>query len=116
MLLLVTGQVMSILVTGQIFILLPRQLQTLLQKMAHGICDNLLLATYFSATCPIVVAPAMDLNMYKHPATVTNTKTLMDRGNVIIPAVFGELASGLTGEGKMAEPEDIIKIINNYIG
>jgi phosphopantothenoylcysteine decarboxylase/phosphopantothenate--cysteine ligase len=83
-----------------------------LAKMAHGICDNLLLATYLSARCPVLFAPAMDLDMYKHPATRKNIQTLQDYGNLLIPAETGELASGLTGEGRMAEPENIVAGLN----
>ncbi len=79
-----------------------------LAKMAHGNCDNLLLATYLSARCPVLFAPAMDLDMYKHPATRQNIQTLQDYGNLLIPAETGELASGLSGEGRMAEPENIV--------
>ena len=93
---------------ADLFIIAPATANTI-AKMANGVCDNLLLATYLSASCPIFIAPAMDRNMYLHSATQTNIQTLKDRSNIIIPAVFGELASGLTGEGKMADPEDIIK-------
>jgi phosphopantothenoylcysteine decarboxylase/phosphopantothenate--cysteine ligase len=85
-----------------------------LAKMAHGICDNLLLATYLSARCPVLFAPAMDLDMYKHPATRKNIQTLQDYGNLLIPAETGELASGLTGEGRMAEPENIVAALNHH--
>ena len=77
-------------------------------KMAQGECDNLLLATYLSAKCPVYFAPAMDLDMYKHPSTSSNIKSLKDFGNKLIPSGFGELASGLVGEGRMAEPFEII--------
>jgi len=80
-------------------------------KMVNGECDNLLLATYLSAKCPVYFAPAMDLDMYQHPSTKENIKKLIDFGNVFIPAAHGELASGLVGEGRMAEPEDIIDFI-----
>ncbi len=82
-----------------------------LSKMAHGICDNLLLATYLSAKCPVLVAPAMDLEMYRHGSTKQNLEHLKTFGNTIIPAESGELASGLNGEGRMAEPETIV----NYL-
>src|SRR6185503_2424156 len=82
-----------------------------LAKMANGQCDNLLLATYFSATCPIAVAPAMDEDMWKHPVTTENLKKLEKLGNKIIPVSTGELASGLFGEGRMAEPEQIIEYL-----
>ncbi len=86
-----------------------------LSKMASGICDNLLLATYLSAKCPVYFAPTMDLDMYKHPSTLGSFKVLKNYGNIMIPATSGELASGLVGEGRMAEPEDIITFIENDI-
>jgi phosphopantothenoylcysteine decarboxylase/phosphopantothenate--cysteine ligase len=86
-----------------------------LSKMVIGNCDNLLIATYLSAKCPVYFAPAMDLDMYKHPSTNSNFKALRAYGNVIIPAESGELASGLSGEGRMAEPENIIAFIENDI-
>jgi phosphopantothenoylcysteine decarboxylase/phosphopantothenate--cysteine ligase len=82
-----------------------------LAKMANGQCDNLLLATYLSAVCPVVVAPAMDEDMWKHPSTKDNLKKLEAFGNTIIPVESGDLASGLNGEGRMAEPEKIIDFI-----
>src|SRR6266576_1034644 len=86
-----------------------------LAKMAHGLCDNLLLAVYLSATCPVVVAPAMDEDMWHHPATKENLKKLESFGNQIIPVDKGELASGLFGDGRMAEPEAIVQfLINNF--
>lgn len=84
-------------------------------KMAHGQCDNLLLATYLSAKCPVYVAPAMDLDMYKHPSTIANINTLKQYGNTIIDAEYGELASGLVGAGRMAEPESIINFLNSKV-
>lgn len=84
-----------------------------LAKMANGICDNLLLAVYLSATCPVMVAPAMDEDMWYHPATKENLKKLEAYGNKIIPVEKGDLASGLNGEGRMAGPETIIKFIDN---
>lgn len=83
-------------------------------KMASGICDNLLLAVYLSATCPVMVAPAMDEDMWKHPATKKNIDILQSYGNMIIPVEAGELASGLTGEGRMAEPEIIMQHIEQF--
>jgi phosphopantothenoylcysteine decarboxylase/phosphopantothenate--cysteine ligase len=80
-------------------------------KMKSGECDNLLLATYLSAKCPVYFAPAMDLDMYKHPSTKANISTLQEYGNTLIPSGFGELASGLLGEGRMAEPSEIIECI-----
>jgi phosphopantothenoylcysteine decarboxylase/phosphopantothenate--cysteine ligase len=76
-------------------------------KMANGICDNLLLATYLSARCPVLIAPAMDLDMLQHPATKNNLEKLQTFGNNIIEPVHGELASGLIGKGRMAEPEEL---------
>lgn len=86
-----------------------------LGKMANGICDNLLLATYLSAKCPVLVAPAMDLDMYKHPSTQENLKKLQSFGNQIIEAREGELASGLSGQGRMAEPEELIDILKKKL-
>jgi len=82
-----------------------------LSKMANGVCDNLLIATYLSAKCPVYFAPAMDLDMYKHPSTLASFRLLEQFGNTIIPAESGELASGLSGEGRMAEPENIIAFL-----
>lgn len=86
-----------------------------MSKMAHGTCDNLLLAIYFSAKCPVYYAPAMDLDMYKHATVNEIFEKLHGFGNVQIPAAFGELASGLVGQGRMAEPEEIISFIENDI-
>lgn len=85
-----------------------------LGKMVHGIADNLVLATYLSAKCPVFIAPAMDLDMYAHPSTQQNLEIAQDFGNIIIPAESGELASGLVGIGRMAEPETIIQNILDY--
>ncbi|MCL6273090.1 bifunctional phosphopantothenoylcysteine decarboxylase/phosphopantothenate--cysteine ligase CoaBC [Muricauda sp. 2012CJ35-5] len=82
-----------------------------LSKMANGTCDNLLLATYLSAKCPVYFAPAMDLDMYKHPSTEASLNKLNSFGNIMIPAESGELASGLHGEGRMAEPENILSFL-----
>jgi phosphopantothenoylcysteine decarboxylase/phosphopantothenate--cysteine ligase len=84
-----------------------------LGKMAAGLCDNLLLATYLSATCPVVVAPAMDEDMWKHPTTKNNLEKLQSYGNAVIPVEAGELASGLYGDGRMAEPESILQYLND---
>ncbi|MBF6640736.1 bifunctional phosphopantothenoylcysteine decarboxylase/phosphopantothenate--cysteine ligase CoaBC [Flavobacterium sp. J49] len=84
-----------------------------LSKMANGNCDNLLIATYLSAKCPVYFAPAMDLDMYKHPSTLSSFNLLKQFGNIMIPAESGELASGLSGEGRMAEPENIIAFLEN---
>lgn len=86
-----------------------------LSKMASGTCDNLLLACYMSAKCPVFFAPAMDLDMYGHPATRKAIETLQGFGHHLIPAGSGELASGLHGEGRMAEPEEIIAHLENYL-
>jgi phosphopantothenoylcysteine decarboxylase/phosphopantothenate--cysteine ligase len=86
-----------------------------LSKMANGVCDNLLLATYLSAKCKVYFAPAMDLDMYQHPATKQSIEKLQSFGNVFIPPASGELASGLVGEGRMEEPENIISFIENEI-
>jgi phosphopantothenoylcysteine decarboxylase/phosphopantothenate--cysteine ligase len=86
-----------------------------LAKMANGNCDNLLMATYLSAKCSVYFAPAMDLDMYKHPTTIANLNKLSLFGNIMIPAEHGELASGLSGEGRMAEPENIIAFLENHL-
>lgn len=86
-----------------------------LSKMANGVCDNLLIATYLSAKCPIYFAPAMDLDMYKHGSTKRSIDILKKFGNTIIPATEGELASGLIGKGRMAEPEDIVRFLEEDI-
>ena len=83
-------------------------------KMAGGIADNLLLTTYLSARCPVLVAPSMDVDMLNHPATTINIETLRAFGNTILEPAAGELASGLTGKGRMAEPEDIVKEITHF--
>jgi phosphopantothenoylcysteine decarboxylase/phosphopantothenate--cysteine ligase len=84
-------------------------------RMANGIADNLLLTTYLSARCPVMLAPSMDTDMLKHPATVINIETLKAFGNIVLEPADGELASGLTGKGRMAEPEEIVKEINNLL-
>ena len=86
-----------------------------LSHMADGTCDNLVLATYLSAKCPVYFAPAMDLDMYKHPTTLENIQKLESFGNICIPAEAGELASGLIGEGRMAEPESIVAFLEQSI-
>ena len=82
-------------------------------KMTSGVCDNLLLATYLSAKCLVYFAPAMDLDMYQHPSTLSNIKKLQSFGNILIPSGFGELASGLVGEGRMAEPKNILEFVKS---
>ncbi|MDC1197455.1 bifunctional phosphopantothenoylcysteine decarboxylase/phosphopantothenate--cysteine ligase CoaBC [Algibacter sp.] len=99
---------------ADVFVIAPATANTL-SKMANGVCDNLLLATYLSAKCPVYFAPTMDLDMYKHPSTLQSFEKLNDFGNIMIPATSGELASGLVGEGRMAEPDDIVSIIENDI-
>ncbi len=84
-------------------------------KFANGICDNLLSAVYLSAKCPVFIAPAMDLDMYRHPATKDNLEKLRRHGIFIIEPAHGELASGLIGAGRMAEPEDILSLLESYL-
>ena len=98
---------------ADLFVIAPLTATTM-SKMASGNCDNLLLATYLSMKCPVLVAPAMDLDMYAHPATARNLDQLTKDGVKIIPAESGELASGLSGEGRMAEPETILEYIQNF--
>ena len=85
-----------------------------LSKMSTGLCDNLLMAVYLSATCPVLVAPAMDEDMWLHPSTKNNLANLASFGNVIIPVGVGELASGLSGPGRMAEPEEIVLMLETH--
>lgn len=85
-----------------------------LAKMVYGMCDNLVIATYMSAKCPVFIAPAMDLDMYAHPSTRQNIEQAEDYGHIIIPAETGELASGLVGQGRMAEPETIFKTVEKF--
>ena len=98
---------------ADLYLIAPATANTL-GKMAHGIADNLLLTTYLSAKCPVVVAPAMDLDMYRHPATQRNLEILKGFGNLIVEAETGELASGLIGKGRMAEPEEIVRFVKCY--
>ena len=95
------------------FVVAPATANTL-AKMNHGIADNLLLTIYLSAKCPVFFAPAMDLDMFQHPATQKNIAKLIERGNICVDATSGELASGLTGKGRMAEPEEIFEKVNTY--
>ena len=98
---------------ADIIVIAPLTANTM-AKMARGECDNILLATYLSAKCPVYFAPAMDLDMYKHNSTKKNISTLQSYGNHLIPSGFGDLASGLVGEGRMAEPSEIIdQIMHN---
>jgi phosphopantothenoylcysteine decarboxylase / phosphopantothenate---cysteine ligase len=95
------------------FVIAPASANTI-AKMATGICDNLLLAVYLSAKCPVFVAPAMDLDMLNHQSTKDNIERLKSFGNKIITPAYGELASGLIGEGRMEEPENILKELDNF--
>ncbi|MBI1779818.1 MAG: bifunctional phosphopantothenoylcysteine decarboxylase/phosphopantothenate--cysteine ligase CoaBC [Sphingobacteriales bacterium] len=97
---------------ADVMVIAPLSCNTL-AKMAGGFCDNLLLAVYLSATCPVVVAPAMDEDMWKHPSAKSNLEKIVSYGNKIIPVESGELASGLVGEGRMAEPEAIVKYLES---
>lgn len=99
---------------ADLFVIAPATANTI-GKMANGICDNLLLATYLSARCPVVLAPAMDLDMLQHPAVQKNLETVGGFGNHIIEPTEGELASGLEGKGRMAEPEDIFTFVSKVL-
>jgi len=83
-------------------------------KMANGICDNLLVTTYLSAKCPVMIAPAMDLDMFQHPSTKRNLELLKSYGNIIIEPAIGELASGLSGKGRMEEPDVIVNMVVDF--
>ena len=85
-----------------------------LGKMANGIADNLLLTTYLSCKSPVILAPAMDLDMYQHPSTIRNIQILQSYGNQIIEPGTGELASGLVGKGRMEEPEIILEKVQSF--
>lgn len=98
---------------GDVFLIAPLTANTLF-KLTNGCCDNLLTATYLSAKCPVIVAPAMDLDMYAHAATERNLTQLEKDGVKVIPAQSGELASGLVGKGRMTEPEDILKFLEYH--
>lgn len=98
---------------ADLMIMVPATANTL-AKMVNGLCDNLLLATYLSAKCPVFFAPAMDLDMFLHPSTKENIKKLKSYGNIEIESAFGELASGLVGQGRMAEPEDMFQTISDF--
>jgi phosphopantothenoylcysteine decarboxylase/phosphopantothenate--cysteine ligase len=98
---------------ADLMVIAPASANTI-SKMANGICDNLLIATYLSAKCPVMFAPAMDLDMYIHPSTNININKLQTFGNILIDAKEGELASGLYGKGRMAEPEEIFYKIENF--
>jgi len=98
---------------ADLFLIAPATANSI-AKMANGIADNLLLTTYLSARCPVFVAPSMDSDMLNHPATIINIETLKAFGNIILEPETGELASGLTGKGRMAEPEEIVKEIKSF--
>jgi phosphopantothenoylcysteine decarboxylase / phosphopantothenate---cysteine ligase len=97
---------------ADLFLIAPATANTI-AKMANGVADNLLLTTYLSARCPVFVAPSMDMDMLNHPSTIINIETLKAFGNSILEPASGELASGLSGKGRMAEPEEIVKEIRN---
>jgi len=99
---------------ADLMIIAPATANTM-SKMARGACDNFLMAVYLSADCPVYYAPAMDLDMYQHPSTVETFEKLTSFGNIQIPAAYGELASGLVGRGRMAEPEEIVSFIEQDI-
>lgn len=99
---------------ADLYLIAPATANTL-GKMAHGIADNLLLTTYLSAKCPVIVAPAMDLDMYRHPATQHNLEILRSYGNVIVEPESGELASGLVGKGRMSDPEEIVAFVKRFL-
>ena len=98
---------------ADLMIIAPASCNTI-SKMANGLCDNLLQAIYLSSLCPVMLSPAMDEDMWKHPATKANILKLKGYGNTVLPVETGELASGLYGEGRMAEPETILEIISHY--
>ena len=98
---------------ADVMLIAPASCNTL-AKMANGICDNLLLATWLSATCPVLIAPAMDEDMWHHPASQKNIEVLTQMGNRLLPVNNGELASGLQGEGRMAEPEEIVDFLQEF--
>jgi phosphopantothenoylcysteine decarboxylase/phosphopantothenate--cysteine ligase len=98
---------------ADLFLIAPATANTI-ARLANGIADNLLLTTYLSARCPVFIAPSMDMDMLKHPATVINIETLKAFGNTILDPSSGELASGLTGKGRMVEPEEIVEEIKRF--
>lgn len=98
---------------ADVFLIAPASANTI-SKMANGLCDNLLLATYLSAKCPVFIAPAMDLDMYQHPSFLANLSTVRSFGNQIIEATYGELASGLVGKGRMEEPTEIVAVLEKH--
>ncbi|MEJ7671510.1 MAG: flavoprotein [Chitinophagaceae bacterium] len=98
---------------ADVMLIAPLSCNTL-AKMANGYCDNLLLAVYLSATCQVIVAPAMDEDMWHHPVTKQNIDKIKSFGNTIIPVENGELASGLFGDGRMAEPEHVLLFLQEF--
>lgn len=98
---------------ADVMLIAPLSCNTL-AKLASGLCDNLLMAVYLSATCPVIVAPAMDEDMCNHPTTRKNLETITTNGNMVIASQYGELASGLIGYGRMAEPVDMLQYLNSY--
>jgi phosphopantothenoylcysteine decarboxylase / phosphopantothenate---cysteine ligase len=98
---------------ADLYIIAPASANTM-AKMATGVADNLLLTSYLSAKCPVIVAPAMDLDMYQHPTTQKNIQILKSFGNIVVEAATGELASGLTGKGRMEEPENILSEVKLF--
>ncbi|KAI9430786.1 flavoprotein, partial [Russula earlei] len=98
---------------ADVLVIAPLSCNTL-AKMANGQCDNLLMATWLSATCPVVIAPAMDEDMWHHPATKRNIDIVRSYGNQVIDVAKGELASGLFGDGRMAEPEEIVTYLTEH--
>jgi phosphopantothenoylcysteine decarboxylase / phosphopantothenate---cysteine ligase len=98
---------------ADVILIAPATAHTL-AKCANGICDDLLTAIYLSAKCPVIFAPAMDLDMYKHPSTIENLRKLQSFGNQLVKSNFGELASGLVGEGRMAEPEELVEVLTKH--
>ncbi len=99
---------------ADLFLIAPATANSI-ARMANGVADNLLLTTYLSARCPVMIAPSMDTEMLNHPATKINIETLKAFGNIILEPSTGELASGLTGKGRMAEPEDIVSEIKKLL-
>lgn len=99
---------------ADLFVLVPATANTM-AKAAHGMADNLVLTTYLSARCPVMVCPAMDLDMYQHPTTQKNITTLEEHGVRVVPADSGELASGLSGEGRLPEPEVLLEHIRGAV-
>ncbi len=100
-------------VNADLMIIAPATATTM-GKLANGIADNLVVATYLSARCPVIVVPAMDMDMYAHPSTKRNLEILESFGNLILPPAIGELASGLSGKGRMQEPEQILQFIHEF--